>query len=366
MGGSGVVATELGQALAGRGHTVHFISYEKPFRLRKQSDRVFFHKLLVDDYALFKFPPYEFTLASKIAEIAEQYCLDVIHVHYAVPHIMCAYVAKQMLAGKRNLKIVTTMHGTDVTVMGYNPQIKHMLAFFLQQSDAITAVSDSLAAEAKKIFDLKSEVRTIYNFVNTQYFTPKRYDQSVRDKIASPDEKIIIHVSNLRSVKRPMDIIEVFLALHTKIACKLLIVGHGPNKNRMKQYVKLHNLQKKIIFLDDKTDLSKMLAISDLFLLPSEKESFGLAALEAMACGIPVVASDTGGLPELMVHGETGYLAPVGNVQVYAEYCLNLLTDDGLHASMSLAAYHRANRVFDIEQIVSEYENILAEVCYIL
>ncbi len=366
MGGSGVVATELGQSLAARGHTVHFISYEKPFRLREQSDHIYFHKLTINDYALFKYPPYEFTLASKIAEIADQYFLDVLHVHYAVPHIMCAYVAKQMLAGKRDLKIVTTLHGTDVTVMGYDAQMQQMLAFFLQQSDALTAVSDSLATEAKQIFNLQSEVRTIYNFVNIQYFSPQKYEQKFRDIIALPHEKIIIHVSNLRSVKRPMDIIEVFLALHTEIACKLLIVGHGPNKNRMKQYVKLHNLQQKIIFLDDQADLPKLLAVSDVFLLPSEQESFGLAALEAMACGVPVVASDVGGLPELMVHGVTGYLAPVGDIQALAEYCRCVLTDDDIHAAMSLAAYHRAYQTFNTDTIVSEYENMLTEICYAL
>lgn len=361
IGGSGVIASELGKALAEKGHSIHFISYDLPFRLKESivdNEKIFFHKVIVNNYALFKYPPFEFSLASKIAEVAVTYNLEILHVHYAMPHVICAYLAKQMLKDKLDIKIVTTIHGTDVTVMGKDQHISNLLQFGLHETDAITAVSNHLAMEAENTFNLNNQIRTIYNFIDTNEFNPTKFDRNTREKYAKTNEKILIHVSNLRSVKRPMDILYVFNNLKQSIPCKLLIVGSGPNEEVIRKYIVDNILESNVLLIGEEVNLGNILSVGDLFLLPSELESFGLAALEAMASGLPVVATKTGGLPELIEHGKTGFLAEVGDIQGITDYCYELLTNDRLRLEFSAQSLERSRSLFNKEQIVNQYEDI--------
>ncbi|OEF98740.1 N-acetyl-alpha-D-glucosaminyl L-malate synthase BshA [Desulfuribacillus alkaliarsenatis] len=361
VGGSGVLASQLANHLANRGHNIHVITYDKPFKL-KEDKNIYFHKVTTNNYDLFKYPPYDFALVNKIVDVYHEYNLDLIHVHYAIPHVISAYLAKQMLSKHKDIKIITTLHGTDASIMGYDKSIRGLLEFGLEQSDAITAVSQNLALEAANVFSIDKEIITIYNFVDSNEYASAKCTQHLRQQFADNDEKIIIHVSNLRAVKRPLDLIDVYLMLKKNLNCKLLIVGVEANGKQLKELIDTYNLCNDVFLLDCKYDIQSLLAISDLFLLTSEKESFGLAALEAMATGLPVVATDTGGLPELIIDGETGCLAPVGDIQLLADLCMRILTDSNLYNKLSLQAKERAVDTFNHEKIITEYEQLYFDV----
>ena len=361
VGGSGVIATELGKALAENGHQIHFISYDKPFRLNEQSKNIFYHRVTISNYPLFKYPPFEFNLASKIAEIAVENKLDILHIHYAVPFTMCAYIAKQMVKGVQDFKIISTLHGTDVTIVGQNNSTKNLMSFILNQSDIVTAVSNSLANEANEIFDIKQRIHTIYNFIDIKEFSPNKYDIEYRNLIAKQHEKIIIHVSNLRPVKRPIDVLKSYMLIRQKIPSKLVIIGDGPKKQQINKYISTYNLGNDVLFLNKEIDIPKLLAISDLFLLTSEKESFGLAALEAMSSGLPVVSTNTGGLQELNIDGETGFLTDVGDIEQLAACSLKILCNDELRKKLSKNAINRAVTQFNKEYVVAKYEKLFSD-----
>jgi len=363
VGGSGVIATELGKAMAEAGHQIHFISYDKPFRLNKKSNNIFFHKVAISNYPLFKYPPFEFNLASKIAEIAVVNKLDILHIHYAVPFTMCAYIAKQMVKEIQDFKIISTLHGTDVTIVGQNSSTKDLMSFILNQSDMVTAVSNSLANEASEIFNINKHIQTIYNFIDVSEYTPSNFDINYRNLFAQQHEKIIIHVSNLRPVKRPIDVLESYLLIKQKLPSKLIIIGDGPEKQEISKYITTYNLENDVVFLNKEfinkeIDIPKLLAVSDLFLLTSEKESFGLAVLEAMSSGLPVVSTNTGGLPELIANGETGFLAAVGDIEHLVAYSLQILCNDELSNRLSKNARNRATTYFNKQYIVAQYEKM--------
>jgi N-acetyl-alpha-D-glucosaminyl L-malate synthase BshA len=363
VGGSGVIATELGKAMAEAGHQIHFISYDKPFRLNKKSNNIFFHKVAISNYPLFKYPPFEFNLASKIAEIAVVNKLDILHIHYAVPFTMCAYIAKQMVKEIQDFKIISTLHGTDVTIVGQNSSTKDLMSFILNQSDMVTAVSNSLANEASEIFNINKQIQTIYNFIDVSEYTPINFDINYRNLFAHQHEKIIIHVSNLRPVKRPIDVLESYMLIKQKLPSKLIIIGDGPEKQELSKYITTYNLENDVVFLNKEflnkeIDIPKLLAVSDLFLLTSEKESFGLAVLEAMSSGLPVVSTNTGGLPELIANGETGFLAAVGDIEQLVAYSLQILCNDELSNRLSKNARNRATTYFNKQYIVAQYEKM--------
>ncbi|MDN5294342.1 MAG: L-malate glycosyltransferase [Eubacteriales bacterium] len=359
-GGSGVVATELGLQLARRGHEVHFISYERPVRLQSFEPGIFFHEVDICQYPLFKYPPYSLALAGKIAEVARAAELDLVHVHYAIPHAASAYLARQMLRG-RYLPIITTLHGTDITIVGNDCQFYELVRFCLQVSDAVTAVSHSLAAETRTVFAFPGEIRVIPNFIDPQEYRP--VDSSwLRERVAAPEEKVIIHISNFRPVKRIEDVVRVFASLREQIPCRLLMVGDGPDRSRAAELAARLGVETFVTFLGHQDRLVELLSASDLMLLLSEKESFGLVALEAMACGVPVVASRTGGLPEVVAQGETGFLHPVGDIEGFTRSALDLLTNPELHSRMAEAARRRAVEQFAAETVVAEYVRLYAEV----
>lgn len=344
--------------MAEKGHKVHFISSDMPFRLLEYPmDNITFQKVTVNQYSLFKYPPYEHSLACIIAEAILEYNLDVIHVHYAVPHLSCAYLAKQMVKEKKQVKIFVTLHGTDISVMGYDKRIFPLLSFALKSCDAITAVSNALAKEAKMLFQLNC-IRTIYNFIDVNLFTPSKVNHRLKSYYVDKNQKLLLHVSNLRSVKRPLDVLKIFQNVKTTVDCKLLIVGQGPNFDTLLKYIHEHQLGEYIYCLENPANLPELYSMSDLFLLPSEKESFGLAALEAMASGVPVVASQTGGIPELIEHGYSGYLAPVGDVENMAQYSIRLLQSNELHQRISQQARVTSVERFNKEYIVNQYEKL--------
>ncbi len=352
-GGSGVVATELGKALAVRGHKVHFISYALPMRLDQFLDNIVYHEVEMTSYPLFEFPLYTPALASKMVEVAKFEKLDILHVHYAVPHAISAYLAKQILGN--DLKIITTLHGTDITLVGLEPSFLHMMKFIIEQSDGVTAVSKFLKDKTVTNFKVDKEIEVIYNFINTDQY--KRIENSaLRNSIAPSKEKILIHTSNFRPVKRVPDVIRIFKEVREKINSKLILIGDGPDRSACELLCRELNICSDVKFLGKQSDIVPLLSQSDLFLMPSQSESFGLSALEAMACGLPVISSSVGGLPELQVHGETGYIAEIGDIDRMARYCINLLTNPAKHQRFSDAARNRAVNSFNEEKIVREYE----------
>lgn len=356
-GGSGVVATELGKRLALRGHEVHFISYDRPFRLDIFHENIFYHEVEVLDYPLFKFPPYMIALASKIAEVTKWANLDLVHVHYAIPHTVSAFLARQLVKDKY-LPILTTLHGTDITIVGHEPQFYDITRFSIEDSDMVTAVSHSLREETSRIFKTDKQIRVVYNFID-----PEEYHRvevpGLRERFADPGEKIIIHISNFRPVKRLKDVVDVFAKVQQNIAARLLMVGDGPEGPAIHNYIESQGLSEKVRFLGKQERVVELLSISDLCLLPSEKESFGLAALEAMACGVPVVASNAGGLPEVIRDGFNGFLLPVGDVDQMAEKAYTILSNPELWSEMSRNGLATAVDEFHINRIVEEYE-----ICY--
>ncbi len=353
-GGSGVVATELGKALAGRGHQIHFISYAMPMRLDSYEGNIFYHEVEMSSYPLFEFPLYTPALASKIVEVAQFEKLDVVHAHYAIPHATSAYLARQVLGGK--LKVITTLHGTDITLVGLEPSFLPVMKFSIEQSDGVTAVSRFLKEKTLTNYGIDKDIRVIPNFVDTE--TYRRVEcVRVRERFAPPEEKILIHVSNFRAVKRVSDVIKIFDEVRKKVPAHLILAGDGPDRSACELLVRELGIQEKVRFLGKQTELVRLLSSADLMLMPSQSESFGLAALEAMSCGVPVISSSVGGLPELQVHGQTGYIAEIGDIDRMAKYAVELLTNDTRMAMFRQACRARAVDNFDVSKIVTMYED---------
>jgi len=354
FGGSGVVATELGKALAQRGHRVHFITYSQPVRLDFFNENLFYHEVYVPTYPLFQFPPYESALASKMVDIAQNENLDVLHVHYAIPHASAAFLAKQILRSRGiNIPVVTTLHGTDITLVGKDASYEPVVTFSINQSDGVTTVSADLRRETYEYFAIEKDIQVIPNFIDLKRF--KKQDKShFRAAIAPEGEKLLIHTSNFRSVKRVEDVLRIFCGVRKIIPAKLLLVGDGPDRSRMEKLARDLDCQRDIRFLGKLEAVEEVLSVSDLFLMPSENESFGLAALEAMACEVPVVSTNAGGIPELNVHGVTGMLSDIGDVADMVENSLFVLNDENL-PRFKEAARARAEE-FAVDRIVPLYE----------
>jgi L-malate glycosyltransferase len=352
-GGSGVIATELGKALAARGHQIHFISYAMPMRLDEYLGNVFYHEVEMASYPLFEFPLYTPALASKIVEVARFEKLDLVHAHYAIPHAISAFLARQIL--NNGLKIITTLHGTDITLVGLEPSYLPVMKFSIEQSDGVTAVSRFLREKTTTNYGIDKEIMVIPNFVDTGKY--KRIScEEIRSKFAPKQEKVLVHISNFRMVKRVPDVVKIFNEVRKKVPSKLIIVGDGPDRSACELLVRELALREHVKFLGKQSELVPILSSADLMLMPSQSESFGLSALEAMACEVPVVSSSVGGLPELQVHGETGYIAEIGDIDRMARYAVELLTNDQKHALFSAAARKRAVNSFDIDKIVNQYE----------
>ncbi|ATL39963.1 N-acetyl-alpha-D-glucosaminyl L-malate synthase BshA [Bacillus velezensis] len=359
VGGSGIIATELGKLLAEKGHQVHFITSSIPFRLNTYHPNIHFHEVEVNQYAVFKYPPYDLALASKIAEVAARENLDIIHAHYALPHAVCAYLAKQML--KRDIGIVTTLHGTDITVLGYDPSLKDLIRFAIEASDRVTAVSTALAGETYDLIKPDKKIETIYNFIDERVYL-KKNTESIKEKHGIlPDEKVVIHVSNFRKVKRVKDVIRVFRNIAAKTKAKLLLVGDGPEKCVAWQLVEKYGLQDQVLLLGNQDRVEELYSISDLKLLLSEKESFGLVLLEAMACGVPCIGTNIGGIPEVIKDQVSGFLVEVGDIQAASEKALAVLEDRQLSKRLTDHALKMVETAFSSQRIVSQYERIYDE-----
>ncbi|WP_369900346.1 N-acetyl-alpha-D-glucosaminyl L-malate synthase BshA [Bacillus manliponensis] len=360
VGGSGVVGTELGKLLAERGHEIHFITSGLPFRLNKINPNIYFHEVTVNQYSVFQYPPYDLALASKMAEVAEREQLDILHVHYAIPHAICAYLAKQMIGDK--VKIVTTLHGTDITVLGSDPSLNNLIRFGIEQSDVVTAVSQSLIEETYELVRPKKEIQTVYNFIDERVYFKRDMSQFKKEYDIADDEKVCIHISNFRKVKRAQDVVQSFALIAQQVKAKLLLVGDGPELCTIVQLVKKLGIEDRVLFLGKQDNVAELLAMSDLMLLLSEKESFGLVLLEAMACGVPCIGTNVGGIPEVIQHGETGYICEVGDIKTVANEAILLLQDEILHEKMAERSMEVVQEQFRSENIVSQYEKIYYDV----
>ncbi|MCP2043519.1 N-acetyl-alpha-D-glucosaminyl L-malate synthase BshA [Pontibacter sp. HSC-36F09] len=354
FGGSGVVATELGKALALKGHQVHFITYSQPARLDFFNENLFYHEVYIPNYPLFQYPPYELALASKMVDIARFEKLDVLHVHYAIPHASAAYMAKQILRTKGiHIPIITTLHGTDITLVGKDASFEPVVTFSINQSDGVTAVSESLRTETYEFFQIEKDIEVIPNFIDLNKFKRQKKDH-FRAAISPNNEKLLVHTSNFRGVKRVEDVIRIFAKVREQMPSKLLMVGDGPERPKMEKLCRDLNIYNDVRFLGKLEAVEEVLSVADLFLMPSEKESFGLAALEAMACEVPVISTNAGGIPELNVHGLTGFVSNVGDVDDMVHNAL-LILDDANLPTFKANALARAHD-FDIEKIVPLYE----------
>lgn len=361
FGGSGVVATELGKALALRGHQVHFITYSMPVRLDFFSPNISYHEVSVSSYPLFDYAPYESALTSKLVDVVRSEQLDILHVHYAIPHASVAWLAKQILATYGiNIPVVTTLHGTDITLVGKDLSYEPVVTFAINNSDGITAVSESLKRDTYNNFKIDKEIRVIYNFVDLDRFGKQPSDQ-LKDSLAPNGERLIVHTSNFRKVKRVEDVVRVFDRILRAMPAKLLLVGDGPERTAIEKLCREIGNCQHVKFMGKQEAVEDLLSVSDLFVMPSESESFGLAALEAMACRIPVVSTNTGGMPELNVHGHTGFMSDVGDVDDMAAHAIRLLSDPVMHEAFKRNAYEQARR-FDIEAILPQYVNYYKEV----
>lgn len=361
FGGSGVVATELGKALAANGHQIHFITYSQPARLDFFSENLYYHEVTISKYPLFDFPPYELALASKLVDVVRFEKLDLLHVHYAIPHASAAFMAKQILATYDiNIPVVTTLHGTDITLVGKDASYSPVVTFSINQSDGVTAVSNNLKEETLSYFDIKREIRVIPNFVDLGRFSLKAR-QHFKKAIAPGDERILVHTSNFRKVKRTTDVIRIFKQVKDRVPSKLLMVGDGPERTAAEQLSRELGVADDIRFLGKQDAIEEILSVSDLFLIPSGSESFGLAALEAMACKVPVISSNTGGLPELNVEGKTGFLSDVGDVDAMAANAIYILEDNDRLEQFKDAALERA-KDFQLANIMPLYEQYYQEV----
>ncbi len=359
-GGSGVVATELGKSLAQRGHQIHFISYSLPARLDNFVGDVFYHEVEMSQYPLFDFPLYTDSLASKMVDVAKYHDLDILHVHYAIPHATSAFIAKQILAPTKDIKVITTLHGTDVTLVGLEPSFLPLVKFSIEQSDYVTSVSKFLQMKTNTMYNTNKEIQVIPNFVDTDRFQRKK-DCQFKLRIAPNGEKILVHISNFRAVKRVPDVIRIFDVVRKAVPTKLVLVGDGPDRSESERLARELGIFEDVRFLGKQTLLPEILSASDLMLMPSQSESFGLSALEAMSCSVPVVSSSTGGLPELVVHGETGYIAELGDVQRMAKYAIELLIDERKWELFSQNSRKRAVEKFDVNLIVPLYEKLYLE-----
>lgn len=361
FGGSGVVATELGKGLADKGHQVHFITYSQPARLDFFSANLFYHEVSISKYPLFDFPPYEIALASKLVDVARFEKLDVLHVHYAIPHASAAFMAKQILTSYGiTIPVITTLHGTDITLVGKDPSYNPVVTFSINQSDGVTAVSDYLKEDTLRHFAIQKDIRVIPNFIDLTRFRLAPKDHFKR-AIAPGDEKIIIHTSNFRKVKRVQDVIRVFQKIQEKIPSKLLMVGDGPERASAESLSRDLCIGGSVRFLGKQEAIEEILSVSDLFIMPSESESFGLAALEAMACKVPVISSNAGGLPELNIEGDTGYLDEVGDIEGMAKHALLVLEDTNRLEQFKENALSRAKN-FDLGRILPIYESYYEEI----
>jgi N-acetyl-alpha-D-glucosaminyl L-malate synthase BshA len=370
-GGSGVVATELGKALAERGHQVHFISYSVPMRLQF-SENIYFHKVEMSSYPLFDFPLYSIALASKIVEVAKFNGLDLVHAHYAIPHATSAYLAKEIINQEQrpnknhntNLKIITTLHGTDITLIGLEISFLPTMKFSIEKSDGVTAVSTFLKVKTESQYNINKHIEVIPNFIDLEKY--KRLDnketQCLKEKIAKNGEKILVHTSNFRPLKRVEDCIRIFNEVRKKVPSKLLLIGDGPDRSACEYLAKYLGIHEDVTFYGNLESFVEILSIADLFLMPSQSESFGLSALEAMACGVPVVSSNTGGLPELNLHGETGYIAESGDIKKMAEYTIELLENKNKYKIFAENARERSAALFSADKIVTQYEKYYEKV----
>jgi L-malate glycosyltransferase len=355
FGGSGVLATELGKALADKGHQVHFITYQQPVRLNEFNANIFYHEVRVTTYPLFDYPPYETALASTMVDVIVNQKLDLLHVHYAIPHASAAYMAKQIVATQGiHIPVITTLHGTDITLVGRDKTFSPVVAFSINQSDAITAVSNNLRDETYQIFSIEKEIQVIHNFVDTRRFAKKPID-AFRRVIAPNGERILMHASNFRKIKRVQDIVRIFEIVRKKIPSKLIFVGDGPERAGAEALCRELDICDDVRFVGKQEQMEEILAVADLFLLTSEYESFGLAALEAMAAGVAVISTNAGGLPEIAIQGETGFLDDVGDIQGMSSHAIRILENDAtLKQFKANAAAHAKN--FDIHHIVPQYE----------
>ncbi len=361
FGGSGVLATELGKVLAEKGHNIHFITYQQPVRLSGFHANIFYHEVRVPTYPLFDFPPYETALASAMVDVANNHDIDILHVHYAIPHASAAYMAKQILMkqGKR-LPVITTLHGTDITLVGRDKTYSPVVTFSMEESDALTAVSENLKEETYRNFSIQKPIDVIYNFIDIKRFNRKPVD-AFKKLIAPNGEKIIVHASNFRKLKRIQDVVKVFLEIDKKIPSKLLLIGDGPERPEIEAFTRTCNQCGEIKFLGKQEQIEDILPIADLFLLPSEYESFGLAALEAMAAEVPVISTNAGGLPEININGFSGYMSNVGDINDMSKNAIAILSDSATHLQFKANALAQAKR-FGIDTIVPQYEALYERV----
>ena len=360
FGGSGVLATELGLELSRKGHEIHFITYSQPVRLELLNSNVHFHEVNVPEYPLFHYQPYELALSSKLVDMVKIHKIDVLHVHYAIPHAYAAYMAKKMLHEEGiDVPIVTTLHGTDITLVGSHPFYKTAVTFSINKSDAVTSVSQNLKEDTQRLFNTKKEIKVVPNFIDIDKYK-NNYKECNRPLLALPTERIITHVSNFRPVKRIADVIEIFYRIQKELPAKLMMVGEGPERKEAEQLCETYNIEDKVVFLGNSSEVDKILCFSDLFLLPSQTESFGLAALEAMASGVPVISSDSGGIPEVNIQGISGFLSPVAAIDEMAQNALKILKEDAVLKTFKKGAQDTATK-FDIHKIVPFYEAIYEE-----
>ena len=358
FGGSGVIATELGLELARRGHEIHFITYSQPVRLALLNSNVYYHEVNVPEYPLFHYQPYELALSSKLVDMVQMHAIELVHVHYAIPHAYAGYMAKQMLKEQGvTIPMVTTLHGTDITLVGNHPNYKTAVSFSINKSDVVTAVSNDLKEATYRLFDIKKEIHVIPNFIELEKHRNESHIACQRSVMANTDERIITHISNFRKVKRIPDVLKIFYKIQQKIPAKLMMVGDGPERVKAEYLCEELGITDKVIFFGNSTEIDRILAYSDLFLLPSETESFGLAALEAMAWSVPVISSNSGGLPEVNVDGVSGYLANVGDVDSMAEKAVMILSNKNILTTFKTNALQVA-RQFDIAYVLPMYEEL--------
>ena len=360
-GGSGIVATELGLELANRGHEVHFITYSNPIRLDPGIPRIHYHEVEVSNYPLFQYPPYCLALASRMVDVADAYNLDLLHVHYAIPHSIAAMLAQQMLAPKRRLPFITTLHGTDITLVGADPSYFAITKFSIEKSDGVTSISEDLRQHTVDVFGVTNEIRVINNFINCDLYHPNP-DKTGAAAYAPPGEKLLIHVSNFRPVKRVLDCIRILAEVRKHTPAHLLMVGDGPDRGSAEHLARELHLSQHVSFLGKQNHVERLIPLAHVLLMPSEMESFGLVALEAMACGVATVTTNVGGIPELVIHGVNGFMEPVGDIAAQAARAIELLTDDALHARIAAAGRARAREQFSTDRIIPLYERYYEDV----
>ncbi|MBM7577414.1 N-acetyl-alpha-D-glucosaminyl L-malate synthase BshA [Jeotgalibacillus terrae] len=359
VGGSGVIATELGKLLAEKGHEIHFITSSVPFRLNKMYSNIYFHQVEVSHYSVFQYPPYDIALANKMADVIERENLDILHVHYAIPHAVCAILGKQMT--NRDVKIVTTLHGTDITVLGVDDSLTKAIKFGIEKSDRVTAVSKALVDQTNHLISPDKDIQVLYNFLDERIYRKVQSDYLKKDYRIEDHEKVIIHVSNFRKVKRVLDVITVFAHIRNQLPSKLILAGDGPEMSAVIKKVQELQLEESVLFLGKQDNLEELYSISDLMLLLSEKESFGLVALEAMACGVPCIGTEAGGIPEVIRHHENGYIFPVGDTDSMGTAAVELLNNEELHSAFSREAVVTVQNDFHSSKIIRQYENMYQE-----